>query len=75
MDNISYIENDNSLVILLNKKNLDSDIIDKAKRFFMLQNIDTSHIPYVSPKEQEEIEKLLQEPESNEFIEKTIIDL
>ena len=73
MENITYLENENSIVILMNKLKLDRKTIDLAKRFFFLQTSDTSHIPYVSDEEQSDIEAILKNPECNEFVEKSVI--
>ena len=75
MEPISYIENDNSLVILLNKAMYDKEDIDKAIKFLSLQSKGASHIPYVSEEEQKEIEMLLEEPDSKVFTDVDIADL
>lgn len=75
MENISYIENDNSLVILFNKLKLDNKTINSARRFFLLQETDFSHIPYVSDEEQLEIQEILINPDCHEFVDKNIIEI
>lgn len=75
MENVTFTENENSLVILMNKSNLDQRVIDSAKRFFFLQNSDLSHIPYVTNSEQKEIEKLLEDPDCLDFKDSNIIEI
>ncbi|MCK5740770.1 MAG: hypothetical protein KAH48_01020 [Chlorobi bacterium] len=52
MENISFIEDENSLVILLDKKKIDKKTLDLAKELLSLQIADKSHIPYVAGSEQ-----------------------
>lgn len=75
MDNISYIENENSLVLLFDKSSLDIKKIDLLKRFFFLQSEEISNIPFVSDAEQMEIEEILENPDCKEFSHKKVIEI
>jgi len=75
MENLSYIENENSLVFLFDKSSLDMKKIDLLKRFFFLQSDDISNIPFVSDAEQMEIEEILENPDCYDFNHKKIIEI
>jgi hypothetical protein len=75
MDNISFIENENSLVLLFDKSNLDKKKVDLLKRFFFLQSEDISNISFVSDAEQMEIEEILENPDCNDFSHKKVIEI
>jgi hypothetical protein len=75
MENISYIENENSLVLLFDKRNLGEKKVDLLKRFFFLQSEDIANIPFVSDAEQMEIEEILENPDCNDFSHKKVIEI
>ena len=67
-DNISIIDNQNSLVILIDKIKLNPDKIEMTKRFFLSDDLDLSHIPFVYQEEQEEIEEILKNTDTQSFV-------
>jgi len=56
MSGINYIENQSSLVILIDKSAISKEQLDLTRQFFLYDDIDTSHIPYVDDDEQKDIE-------------------
>jgi len=70
-DNISFIENKNSLVILIDKSQVEAKKIEFAKKILLGDDTDFAHIPFVDDREQKEIEELLKESDTHEFISKS----
>lgn len=75
MVGINIIENQNSLVILIDKSHFDKKNIEIAKKMFIIDEIDTSDIPYVSDEEQKEIEDLLNNPDCHKYESKSSVVL
>ena len=67
MIGVSIVENNNSLVILIDKSHFDKRKIEIAKNIFSFDEIASSDIPFVCDEEQKEIEELLKNPDCHKY--------